>query len=614
MKIEETLFPVDRPKRRPLKIFASDPMAGRTVGNRARVEVENERLDPGPAGERVQVVDYNSAIDRYYPPVNLDDPNILMAGGMDPTESDPRFHQQMVYAVAMRTLENFDRALGRRIYLTKKGVPLRLFPHAFHGANAFYDSRLNAILFGFFRANPENPGKNLPGQMVFTCLSHDVIAHEMTHAIVHRLRPRFLEPSNRDVLAFHEGFSDIVALFQHFSFPEIVRDHIGKGRGSLAVDDRLTQLAMQFGHATGMGAALRSAIGNTDRILSDSVEEPHERGSILVAAVFDGFRTVFERRTRDLLRLASGGTGNLPDGDIHPDLVNRLSQEASRIAQQALIMCIRAFDYLPPVDVSFGDFLRAMVTADFELAPEDEMGMRGAMIEAFRLRHIFPEGVTSLAEESLLWEPAPRELPRMEWEPSAMLAMITEAATSVSEDARGFRRWRDPATYSGKLSAQYDIQSTAIEGGGAPTPVELHGYAMKCADLLGLDPQLPIQVAGFHPVFRVAPSGRLAIELVVQFIQQEQASRDNFGGLPARGGTTLVAGFDGSVRYAIAKPLPHFGLAPELLDRATKRLERQAELVGATDRKDPMVPYMSADEFATRSFDRSRFSALHLDS
>ena len=66
-------------------------------------------------------------------------------------------------------------------------------------------------------------------------------------------------------------------------------------------------------------------------------------------------------------------------------------------------MCIRAFDYLPPVDVTFGDYLRALVTADFELFPRRDLASARPMIEAFRLRGIYPEGVTSLAEESLLW-------------------------------------------------------------------------------------------------------------------------------------------------------------------------------------------------------------------
>src|SRR5436309_8036864 len=123
------------PSRRPLKIFASDPMLGRTAGNRVTIDVTNEPLQPGPQGARTEVVDYDGGYGRFYPPVDLNDPAILMNNGLDPSESDPRFHQQMVYAVTTRTLENFDRALGRRIELRRGSYQrLRLFPHAFQGA------------------------------------------------------------------------------------------------------------------------------------------------------------------------------------------------------------------------------------------------------------------------------------------------------------------------------------------------------------------------------------------------------------------------------------------------------------------------------------------------
>ena len=56
-------------------------------------------------------------LESIYQPVDLNLPAILLQGGLEPSEADPRFHQQMVYAVAMRTLENFDRALGRVIQL-----------------------------------------------------------------------------------------------------------------------------------------------------------------------------------------------------------------------------------------------------------------------------------------------------------------------------------------------------------------------------------------------------------------------------------------------------------------------------------------------------------------
>jgi hypothetical protein len=42
---------------------------------------------------------------------------------------------------------------------------------------------------------------------VFTCLSQDIIAHEVTHALLDGMHRRFNEPSNLDVLAFHEAFA-----------------------------------------------------------------------------------------------------------------------------------------------------------------------------------------------------------------------------------------------------------------------------------------------------------------------------------------------------------------------------------------------------------------------
>jgi hypothetical protein len=177
-----------------------------------------------------------------------------MQGGLEPREADPRFHQQMVYAASKKVLENFDRALGRR---SGSGAGrLRLFPHAFRGSNAFYDPELQPVCFGYFTASRENTGQNLPGQTVFTRLSHDVIAHEVSHATSPNAE-HFLEATNRDVLAFHEGFSDIGATFQHFTLRDVLRDAIQKTRGNLDSPTQLVELASQFGHATCRGGHLR---------------------------------------------------------------------------------------------------------------------------------------------------------------------------------------------------------------------------------------------------------------------------------------------------------------------------------------------------------------------
>ena len=81
MKRTESEYVTAKPARRPLKIFATDPMLGRTAGNRITLEVENETLQPGPLGERIEVIDFDGSHQRFYPAVNLDNPAILMQGG-----------------------------------------------------------------------------------------------------------------------------------------------------------------------------------------------------------------------------------------------------------------------------------------------------------------------------------------------------------------------------------------------------------------------------------------------------------------------------------------------------------------------------------------------------
>lgn len=610
MKRYESSYATKEPTRRPLKIFAADPMLGRVAETRIAIDIENEPLDVGPKGARIHVIDYDGAHQQYYAPVNLNEPAILMQGGLDPSESDPRFHQQMVYAVAMKVIENFEFALGRRIgFADKHHRQLRLFPHAFHGANAFFDKKKNAIFFGYFRADTKEAGHNMPGQNVFTCLSHDIIAHEMTHAIVNRLRRYFIEPTNVDVLAFHEGFSDIVALFQHFSFPELLREQIQSRRTNLRKADLLVNMAQQFGYATGSGKALRSALGERDPALYAGVFEPHARGSILVGAVFDGFFEIYQRRIGDLIRIATGGTGNLPEADLHPDLVNRIADEAAASSRTVLGMCIRAFDYLPPVDVTFGDFLRALVTADYELAPDDEYGRRSLMIEAFRARGIYPADVPSMAEESLIWPSAPEGFPPMPRNIVDMLVMSSVRSMSPSRTSTQ----HTVEFESEKLAHQYEVVIEHVDEEDLQTDaaIALNQYAHENRAALGLDADLPIHCAGFHSVFRRAPRGLYLVEVIAQFVQTDRSSSLDFGGLPLRGGTTVIASADGIVRYTICKPLPSNILSPEMRKQADARINRIKEFIHLCDARDPRLAWGDDAYVAQRMQLRANFQALH---
>lgn len=454
------------PTRRRLRIFSHDPALATRLDFAGIAELTisipwESGLGKGPIGEYIEVVDIDPASNCVYAPVDLDHRNLMATDGLAPSESNPQFHQQMTYAVAMATIRHFERALGRAALWSERTEGrgdgrrdrfvrrLRIYPHALRDQNAFYSSDKKAILFGYFPVERRG-GANAPGTMVFTCLSHDIIAHEITHALLDGVHPRFAEPVNTDVLAFHEAFADIVALFQHFSYPGILRDQIARTRGNLAEESLLGQLAQQFGEASGRGGALRNYLGKRDTAtnkwvpavpdprLIETTMEPHDRGAILVAAVFGAFMKVYRARTRDLYRIATEGTGVLREGDIHPDLVGRLADEASRCADYMLQMCIRAIDYCPPVAITFGAYLRGVITADFDMEPEDRSGYRVAFMESFREWGINPPGILSLSIESLLWptdEEAFSELAEAEEAPIQPQRSVVSQSSAV--DTRG---------------------------------------------------------------------------------------------------------------------------------------------------------------------------------
>jgi hypothetical protein len=269
-----------------------------------------------------------------------------------------------------------------------------------------------------------------------------------------------------------------------------------------------------------------------------------------------------------------------------------------------------------------------MVTADVELAPDDEIGQRAAIIEGFRQRGIYPDGVQSLAQESLVWDPADSGLPPLRWEPTELLDVIVDAASQVSassmpqQNKEIFRYSINKKSSSGvsPSAEQYDsptvdYSETVDEHTNSFSDLAqyLQRYATDNALQLRLNPAYPIRALGVHPVFRVAPNGKLVIELIAQVDQKisDQVEVEKFGGLSPRGGTTLVIGFDGLVKYAVAKPLPNEGLPETIRQQAKARLSKQQRFLLSADSTDAMLPYLDPDEFARRAMLRANMSNLH---
>lgn len=573
--------------------YASDPLFRRLRGyaidpsltlqldtkpiSKVTYPVPWETLDPGPVGEYLEVVDFDPAARCFYEPVDLDDPKLLAQDGMTPSEGSPQFHQQMVYAVASMTIHNFEHALGRKAMWAPGPPPkgtddkndshfvrrLRVYPHALRTDNAFYSPNKLALLFGYFPASGDDPGGHMPGGMVFTCLSHDIVAHETAHALLHGMHRRSIEATNPDVLAFHEAFADIVALFQHFTLPEIVRHQMAATRGEIREQwNVLGELAGEFGRTTGNRNALRSAIGAYDEEGEWVPHEPdpadyhnefspHKRGAILVAAVFDAFLSIYEIRVADLLRLATGGSGVLEPGAIPPDLVHRLSDEAGKAAQHVLSMCVRALDYCPPVDITFGEYLRAIITADRDLVRDDDKGYRTAFIEAFRRRGLYPRDLRTLSAESLCWRRSGDD----EHRPSQQLLSGLESLRDAVRQQVDYRSREEVFHFTRSLRRQ------------------LHGWLsdhlatdlgrQDCA-FLGLRPgtargKAPsFEVHSLRLANRVGPDGNLLRQVIVDILEERTARLDpkDRGSemFTVEGGCTIVADLENlAIDYCIRK-------------------------------------------------------------
>lgn len=536
---------------RPLKIFALDPSVSRLEGATAVVNVGYEPLTEGPCGRFFKVDNSTAGVAPERPKLKLDDPDILVSNGINPSTFDERFHEQMVYAVSSMVHTAFRTALGRQLTWgfvrpADNRTQLLIKPRAFPTSNSHYNRETGELCFGFYKSKAT---ESYPGT-VYACLSHDTVAHETTHALLDGLRAHFSLPMSADVLAFHEGFADLVAVFQHFSYEQVVRAAIRKSGGDLSRADLLTDIAKQLGQTSKESkSALRSAIdysteepkeGEKKALrIYDPTLESHDLGSVLLFAVFEAFINVFRRKTQRLVRLATGGSGRLPPGEIPLDLQAALAEKASKLAGQFLTMCIRAVDYCPPVDITFGEYLRAVITADKDLVRDDTWAYREAWVDAFRRYHIFPNSVPDLSEESLLWLNPKKlkfEIPLIEDLTFANLKFDGDPAWPADAD-----ELKRQACALGKIVTTEEF-------------MPLFGLAMNGDPQLRGDEVDKPKIQSIRSSRRIGPSGQVVFDIVGEVTQRRMTRVEgekqacNF-----YGGSTVIINPRGTIRYVVSK-------------------------------------------------------------
>jgi hypothetical protein len=243
--------------------------------------------------------------------------------------------------------------------------------------------------------------------------------------------------------------------------------------------------------------------------------------------------------------LATGGSGVVSAGNLPDVLVDALAREAAKLASQWLNICIRALDYCPPVNLTFGDYLRSLVTADADVVPDDERSYRVAFVSAFRDRGIYAEDVRSVAVGSLLWEP-----PTLQLHSLAKILRKMSLGWSLHSDRRNAynlsrlnaRTFHDWLLSPGEVSDE-EIDALGLARLAAGTSEELTLAAIP-GDLHG------IEVHSVRPARRIGPDEQARIDLIVE-ITQTWHPKDPEQSLH-RGGVTLIIDLEREmVRYMV---------------------------------------------------------------
>jgi hypothetical protein len=511
-------------RTRRMPVLAQDPGIQRHDGTilTASVSVPWEDLLSGPTGHRVQVVDYDATGGTMYAPAQVEAGDVPSPVDNGRILGDPAFHARNVYALVMRTLARFEFALGRRVSWCFRAHQLKVVPHAFEEMNSFYSREAESLVFGYYRTGDEP---------VFMCLSHDIVVHETTHALVDGLRSRFMAPSSPDQAAFHEGFADIVALLSVFSLGEVLNllitgdpasnEKEGVIPHSAVTADSLKQsvllgladdMAAESGRAR-VNALRRSVMLEPDARALGRIEfsEPHRRGEILVAATMRAFVDAWIRRL------------DAPEAAQTEFIeLRRVVDEGADVAKTLLTMAIRALDYTPPVHLEFGDFLSAMITADSEIRAEDtRYGLRQGLLDWFARYGILP---TSGTHDGL-------------WEPS-----------------------------------DFQLASEGVRFGSLQTDaVEMFRLVWTNRAKLSLTPTAYTRIASLRPCVRTSPDDGLPLrETVAECLQYVKIHASELGlyglvkpqGMPdeteieLEGGSTLILDDYGRLKYEVHNRLP----------------------------------------------------------
>lgn len=375
------------PKKFAVQVLCKDPSFARAQKIAPiKLEFEDEEyLGPGPTSRRVAVVDYNQQLDVVFAPASpaANGEGFVTGPSRDFVEN-AKLRQVAVWGIVNRTLRMLEspRMLGRPIPWASAEGRLLVLPHAGPGENAFYDRATGALHFLYFEGQK--------GERVFTCLSHDIVTHELGHAVLDGLKPCYSEVTSPETAAFHEYFGDALAITASLGIRELLAAVVG-ARKATKLDDVLGEIGAEFGSARGPTPFLRSAAKpHPLSTIADRFEE-HALSEVLTSTFFEHLR---RRYPRELTAARRRYPGPLSGGHAVRALINATSDTSQ--------LYLRALDYCSPVEASFADYARAVLKVAAIAYPPGTKPEVGELARAiFARRGIVPAPEIELRNRAL---------------------------------------------------------------------------------------------------------------------------------------------------------------------------------------------------------------------
>jgi hypothetical protein len=345
----------------------------------------------GPVTRRVAILDFDEDTGELHqgarfisPPPGLKKGHYRIIDEKDFTARD--FMQVSVFATVLKTMYMFeeDDALGRELSWAFDGPQLLVVPRAGEWANAYYERESGSLQFFFF------PSTRYDNKTVYTALSQDIVAHETGHAILDGIAPDLYNAITPQALAMHEAIADLTALMMALRSRELSERLLGQTNGRIDGSQAFSWLAEEFGYerdATGRASYLRS-LWNEKNLnpADDSIDENHQPNQVSRTEPHTLSQVLTGALYRTLVRL-------------HEEYKSEESMRTGRsefsVSGKALFLArehfkrliLRALDYLPPGEVSFGDYGRAILAADLVSHPEASLG-RDELVNEFVRRYI----------------------------------------------------------------------------------------------------------------------------------------------------------------------------------------------------------------------------------